>query len=319
MAGLDHLVDLAEDSTAVAGREPVHRGVEQLALGEPEQCSGALVGQPFVAGPRYQLVEHGQRVADRAPAGTDDEREDTWGDRDLLRRAQLGQVVLQPQRRHKPERVVVGARADRANDLVGLGRGEDELHMLGRLFDNLEQGVEALRGHHVCLVDDVDLVARLRRPVCRPLAQVARVVDAAVTGGVDLDDVNSARAAPSQRDARVAHAARDRCRPLLAVQGAGQDPGARGLAAAPWTAEQIGVVDPSGPQGLHQGFGHVLLADDFVEGLGPVAAIQRGAHGPNLVGSPDTPARPRLAQMRTPRVPGRAHLPLLPSGPGGVR
>jgi hypothetical protein len=54
-------------------------------------------------------------------------------------------------------RVVVRARADRADDLLGLGRGEDELHVVGRLFDELEQGVEALRRDHVRLVEDEDL------------------------------------------------------------------------------------------------------------------------------------------------------------------
>ena len=197
VAGLDDLVDLAEHGAAVAGREPVDRGVEQLALGEPEQRRSTFVGQAFVAGPGHQLVEHGQRVADRAAAGTNDEGEDTGGDRDLLGSAQLAQVVLQPKRGDEPERVVVGARADRADDLVGLGRGKDELHVLGRLLDDLEQGVEALHRHHVRLVDDVDLVARLRRPVRRPLTQVARVVDPSVAGRVDLDHVNTARTATS--------------------------------------------------------------------------------------------------------------------------
>ena len=319
VAGLDDLVDLAEHGAAVASGEAVDRGIEQLALGEPEQRSRSLIGQALVAGTGNQLVEHGQRVPHRAAAGTNDERENTGGDRDLLGGAHLAQVVLQPQRGHEPERVVVGARPDRADDLLGLGRGEDELHVLRGLLDDLEQRVEALRRHHVRLVDDVDPVARLRRPVCRPLAQVARVVDTSVAGRVDLDDINTARARAGQRVAGLAHPARDRRRPLRAVQAARQDPCRSRLAAAARAAEQVGVVDPPGPQRLHQGLGHVLLADDVGEGLGPVAAIQRCAHAPNLVGSPDTTPALRLAHERTPRVPGRARLPLLPSGPGGVR
>jgi hypothetical protein len=44
-------------------------------------------------------------------------------------------------------------------DLVRLGRREDELHVRRRLLERLQQRVEGLRGEHVHLVDDVDLVA----------------------------------------------------------------------------------------------------------------------------------------------------------------
>ena len=95
-----------------------------------------------------------------------------------------------------------------ADHLLGLGRREDELHVLRRLLDQLEQGVEALRRDHVRLVDDVDLVARRRRREERPLAQVAGVVDATVAGRVDLDDVDAARAAAREVAAALALTAR---------------------------------------------------------------------------------------------------------------
>ena len=62
-----------------------------------------------------------------------------------------------------------------------------------------------------------------------------------------------------ERDARVALAARVGRRALLAVQRAGQDAGAGGLAAAARAAEQVGVVDPAGAQRLLQRLGDVLL------------------------------------------------------------
>jgi hypothetical protein len=55
-----------------------------------------------------------------------------------------------------------------------------------RLFDDLQQSVEALAGHHMSLVEDENLVPVTRRRVCRFLPQVAGVVDAAVGGRVDL-------------------------------------------------------------------------------------------------------------------------------------
>ena len=61
-----------------------------------------------------------------------------------------------------------------------------------RLLDGLEQRVEGLAGDLVGFVDDEDLVAVARRLVAHVLAQLAHLVDAAVGGRVDLDDVHGA-------------------------------------------------------------------------------------------------------------------------------
>ena len=223
------------------------------------------------------------------------------------------------------------ARPDGADDLLGLGRREDELHVLGRLLDDLQQRVEPLRGHHVRLVDDVDLVAALGRAVGRAFAQVTGIVDTAVAGRVDLDDVDRAGPAAGQRHARVARAARLGRRPRLAVEAAGQDPRTRRLAAPARAAEEVGVVDAARAQRLHERLGHVLLADDVGERLGSVAAVQGGAHHPNPSRDEGHRARrgsacghrPGAVACRPPDVPSRgAHrrlvrhpLPVLPPRP----
>src|SRR5699024_2690157 len=96
--------------------------------------------------------------------------------------------------------------------------------------------------------------------------------------GVDLDDVDRPCAVPGERDAALAGAAGGVRRALLAVEAPGEDPGARRLAAPSWAREEIGVVDAPGTQRLHERLGDVLLTDDVGEGLGPVAAVQGGAH-----------------------------------------
>ena len=292
MARLDDLVDLGEHRRAVAGGERVDGGVEQLAVGEPEQRRRTLVGEALVAGSRDELVEHRERVADRPAAGPGHEPEDARSDRDALLPAEVLHVRRQAGGRDQPERVVVGPRPDRPDDLLGLGRGEDELHVLRRLLDDLQQGVEALRRHHVRLVDDVDLVAALRRPVGGAFAQVTGVVDTAMGGRVDLDDVDRAGPAASERHTRVAYPARVRRRALLAVETAGQDARAGRLAAAARAAEEVGVAHPTGAQRLHEGLGDVLLADDVAERLRPVAAVQRGGHPRTLVAPEDTGQAP---------------------------
>jgi hypothetical protein len=169
---------------------------------------------------------------------------------------------------------VVGARADGRDDLLGLGGGEDELEVLGRLLDQLQQGVEALRADHVRLVDDVDLVAAVHRREERSLAQVTGVVDTAVAGRVDLDDVNGPRPTAREVATRLALAARVRDRRLLTVERASEDAGAGGLATATRSGEEIGVIDPVVGQRLAQRTGDVVLTDHLSKGLRPIAAVE---------------------------------------------
>ena len=75
--------------------------------------------------------------------------------------------------------------------LSGLGRGEDELDVRRRFLDELQQGVETCGSHHVGFVDDVNLEAAAHRREERPFPQIASVVHAAVTGRVDLDDIDA--------------------------------------------------------------------------------------------------------------------------------
>jgi hypothetical protein len=150
--------------------------------------------------------------------------------------------------------------------------------VLRRLFDDLEQRVEAGRRDHVRLVEDEDLVAVAGRGEYRALAQVAGVVDAAVAGRVDLDDVERAAAVARELDAGSADSAGCVGGALGAVQAPGEDACRGGLAASAWTAEKIGVVDPVGAQGGAQRIGHLRLADEFSESLWPITAIQGGNH-----------------------------------------
>src|SRR6185312_9848170 len=206
-----------------------------------EQGYGQFVVQSGGPGTGHQLVQHGQRVADGTAAGPDHQREDTRGHRHVLLPAEQFQILHQRFRRDQPERVVVGARADGADDLVRLRGGEDELDVLRRLFDDLQQRVEAGGRDHVGLVDDEDLVAVAHRGEGGPFTQVAGVVHTAVRGGVDLNDVQAAGAAAAQFNAGIALAARSGGGAFGAVQAAGQNAGGGGLAAAARTGEQVGV------------------------------------------------------------------------------
>lgn len=255
--------------------KPIHTSIKQRIRREPKQLHRQLVSHPIRIGPTDQLVEHAQRVTHRPRTGPDHERQRGRLDRDALSLTKGRHVVGERLRRDQAERVVMGAGPDGADHLVGLGGGEDELEVRRRLLDQLQQGVEALRGHHVRLVDDVDLVAALDRREEGPLTQVARVVDTTVRRRVDLDHVDAAGPAASQVGTGFADPARLGDRALLAVDRAGQDPGAGGLAAAAWAGEQVGVVDPVVAQRVPQRNGDMVLPDHLGERLRAIPAVQR--------------------------------------------
>ncbi len=176
---------------------------------------------------------------------------------------------------------MVGPRPDGGEHLVRFGGGEDEDQVFGRFFDDLQQGVEALRGDHVGLVDDEDPVPRLGRREKRPVTQLASVVDATVAGRVEFDDVDAAAAFGRKRDARIAFPARVGGRPLSTVQRTGEDAGAGGLAATARPGEQVRVVDPTGGQRGPQRLCDVVLPDDLSEGRRSVLAVEGERHGQN--------------------------------------
>ena len=79
---------------------------------------------------------------------------------------------------------------NRGRDRLRLGGAEHEHHPLGRLLQRFQQRVESVVGDLVGFVNDEDLVAVTRRAVTDALSQLANVVDAAVRGGIDLDNVH---------------------------------------------------------------------------------------------------------------------------------
>ena len=97
-----------------------------------------------------------------------------------------------------------------------------EVHV--SFLDQFEQGIEAGRGHHVCFIDDVDLEAAADGGEKSPLPEIASVVDAAVTGRVDLDDVDASWAIACQIPTRLTLATGHGTRTLFTVERAGENP-----------------------------------------------------------------------------------------------
>ena len=303
MSRLHDAVHRLERGAGVTGGEGVDHGVEQLGVRVPQQRDGALITDGVVLRTGDELVEQRQGVSRRTATRAHDERQHAGFDGDALLLAQAGDVFEHRRGRHQPERVVVGARADGAEHLVGFGRGEDELHVRRGFFHELQQRVEALLRDHVGLVEDEDLEPVAGGCEHRALAQIAGVVDAVVAGRVDLDHIERTAARTGEFDAAVTDAARGVRGALSAVQAARQDAGGRGLATAARTREQIGVAHAVAAQRGHERIGHLGLTDHLREGLGTVAAIEGCGHPFSLLGVTDIGGRAADA-ARPPQIAG---------------
>ena len=136
----------------------------------------------------------------------------------------------------------VAAVDDRRQHLLRLGRREHEDRVRRRLLERLEERVPRLRGEHVRLVEDVDLVAARRPARRRRFSRRSRMSSTELLEAASISITSSEVAlAIATHDSQ--HAARLDRRPVLAVQAGGEDLGHRRLAGPARADEQVGVVD----------------------------------------------------------------------------
>ncbi len=175
----------------------------------------------------------------------------------------MAEVLDHPLRAHVLQRELQAARQDGGRQFLRVGGGEDELDVGRRLFQRLEQGVERVGREHVHFVDQVDLEAPTARGVLHVIEQFAGVLDLGAAGGVDLDQVDETAFVdlPAYRTGAAGRGGDAG----FAVQALGDDTGNGGLAHAPGTGEQVGVVQALVVQGIDQGLEHMGLADHFAE------------------------------------------------------
>ncbi len=166
-------------------------------------------------------------------------------------------------RRHLLQVELQAAREHRHRDLLGIGRREDELDVLGRLLQRLQHSVERRSGKHVDFVDHVNLEAPAGRRVHRVLQKLPHLVHLGVGCGIDFDQVDEAagidlhagRALPARAGADAG----------LAVQRLGEDAGERGLSHPTGSREQVGVMQALFVQRVAQRSDDVLLPDQRLE------------------------------------------------------
>lgn len=243
-----------------------------------EQVSRRAVGIGDAAG-SDDLVEGGEGVASRTAAhlydvvngGVVDVESCVCGDLT----DHVGHLVCGDQ----GELEMLRTAPDRRDDLVGLGRGEDEGHVVRRFFEGLQQRVFRASREHVYLIEEVDL--RASGGTKSDFGQqVTDVVDLVVGSRIELMEIETrARLDRYTRRARAVGFAVDW---VLAVQNLREDSCGCCLAGSAGPAEQIRVADPFVADGVAKRFDYVFLAADLTKGLRPVPAIER------LIGHPST-------------------------------
>ncbi len=219
------------------------------------------------------LVQQRQRVADRTLRLARDRVRRLGRQRHALVLRDALEVLGDRLERDQMEVEPLAAPHDRGRHLVRLGGREHEPDARRRLLEHLQQRVERLARQPLRLVDDVDLLATLDRRGGRLLAEVARVVDAAVGGRVDLDHVQVLPVPDSH--ALIARAAGFGRGAGLAVDHLGQDPGRRGLPGPPRAAQQERVRQAPLADRARERSDHVVLAEHLRGALRAVLAVQR--------------------------------------------
>ena len=251
-----------------AGNRPDQRADPLLAAGADD---GMDIVDTDRAGARAEeLLEERLAVAHAAGSTAGDELEGAVGDRRPLGADDLAETAGNRGGIDGDEVEPLAAGEDRDRELLRLRRAEDELHVPRRFLEGLQERVEGLTREHVDFVDDVDFESSASGADGDVLPQGADLVDAAVAGGVDLDDIDVLPR--GDRAAAVALIARLRRGPGRAFEGLGEDPRGARLADTAGAGEKIGVADAPRIDRPGETAGNMLLANQLVEALRPVAA-----------------------------------------------
>ena len=191
-------VEQGDAGRPIASNEVIDERLHELGVSQAEEVADMALLDPLRRR-RQELVEHRFGVAHPAGREPGDEVEGSRFGLAPIRRQDPGELALDLRDRETPDVEPLEARQDRRREARRLGRSEHEHHEVGRLLERLEQCVPGVLGDLVRLVEDVDLAPELAGRVRQSLAQVAHGIDAAVAGGVDLDQVE--RRAVADRDA----------------------------------------------------------------------------------------------------------------------
>ena len=264
------LVERQQRRGIVAGDEGIHQFERVLVIQDVQIAHDVLILDVCPA-EGHRLVENRKRVAHRSVRLLGNDVQGLIIDPDPLFLRDAAQVHHDVGHADAVEVVGLAARQDRRDDLVLLGRGEDEDRVCRGFLERLEEGVEGRRAQHVDLIDDIDAVAADLRRNLHLLQQGLDILHAVVGSRIQLMDAE--RAAFGERYAGLALAAGLQVGGRMgAVDRLRKDAGGTGLADATGAAEKIGVCDLAAGDRILEGPGDDILADQALERVRPVLA-----------------------------------------------
>ncbi len=159
----------------------LHDQIEQVQNAAPvgqAQHGANLFGGGFTRAVGNRLIQQRLRITGGPFGGPCDQRQRVIGD---LCAFGVGDALQHGQHGFGFDPAQVEPLATRQNchrHLADFGGGKDELYVLGRLLQRLQQRVEGAGRQHVDLIDDVDLIAGRRGPVMHRVDDFADVADA---------------------------------------------------------------------------------------------------------------------------------------------
>ena len=228
-------VELHQGRRHIAASNAVRDAEVVVVVQYVEVLHHLLVGEARTA-EAHQLIEDAERITQTAIGLLGNEVQGLRLGLDAFALGDAGQVARDVADPDPPEIEHLAAAQDGGQDLVLLGGGKDEDGVGGRLLQGLQEGIEGRRAEHVHLINDVHLLgAHLRRDL-HLQNEVADIVNAVVAGGIQFEDAQAVPFGEGATGGAGATGAEVRVQ-VLAVDGAGQDAGARGLAHPPRARE----------------------------------------------------------------------------------
>ena len=251
--GIHHrLGDLANQTLVARPQQQMHHIDGQVVLGIGQRLVEQGLG--VAHGPRGLTADQFQRLGFRpAPLADDD----------------IGQQGFHHPQGNRRKIKPLAPRQDRGGKLLRIGGGKNEFDMGRRLLQRFQQGVECLVRQHVDFVDDVDLEPAVHRMIANGGTQLPDTVDATVAGTVYLQYIHLVTQGDGPTD--IAGVARLGCGPFLAIETAGEDTGGGGFPHTTRPGKKVGVGDAARADGVAQGPGNSVLANQSSEILRAIA------------------------------------------------
>ena len=241
--------------------------MQTLIVGSP-QHRVHLVGRQFATAETQHLLKQRLTVTHRAGCPPGDQLQGLVIGINLLTDDDLSQPPNNLGDFNRREIKPLAPTEHRNGQLLGVGGTEDELHMLGRLFQRFQQRIEGCCGQHVNFVNDVNLVTSTTGADAHVRSQGTDFVNPAIAGPVDLDHVNVFTGINRLSD--VIFVIKFSTRTARVIQRLGKDPRRAGLAHSSGTGKQVSMPDAPGFDRVGQRLTDVLLAHQLREIFWPI-------------------------------------------------